>query len=92
MKTDPILYRADGTQETVAPKNKKYFRLAELQALVGGYIEMVFLNDGRIMVVNEEGKIDGLPVNVRATEIIRRCGREDAIVGDALVCESKLII
>ncbi|MDR0694698.1 MAG: DUF3846 domain-containing protein [Prevotellaceae bacterium] len=91
MKTDPILYRANGTQETVAPQNKKYFTLQELQAFVGGYIENVFLNDSLIMVVSEEGKLDGLPVNVRATEIIRRYGIEDTIVGDALVCPSKLI-
>ena len=91
MKTDPIIYRASGTQETVAPKNKKYFTLQELQGFVGGYIEMVFLNDTRIMVVNEEGKLDELPINVRATEIIRQAGILDTIVGDALVCSSKLI-
>jgi hypothetical protein len=91
MKTDPILYRANGTQETVAPKNKKYFTLQELQAFVGGYIKMVFLTDSQIMVVNEEGKLDELPLNVRATEIVRARGIEDSIVGDALVCSSKLI-
>jgi hypothetical protein len=91
MKTDPILYRALGTQETVAPKNKKLFSLKELQAFVGGYIEIVFLTDSQIMVVNEEGKLDELPINVRATEIVRARGIEDTIVGDALVCPSKLV-
>ena len=63
MRTDPIIYRTNGTQETVAPKNKKYFTLQELQGFVGGYIEIVFLfaiSDSLVMVVNEEGKLDEL--------------------------------
>jgi hypothetical protein len=94
MKTtnfSPTIYRAGGSQEPAAPANKKDFTLKELQAIVGGYIEMVFLNNGQIMVVNEEGKLEGLPLNVRATEIIRRNGKEDTIVGDVLVCPSKMI-
>jgi hypothetical protein len=43
------------------------------------------------MVVNEEGKLDELPLNVRATEIIRKYDSIDTIVGNALVCPSKLI-
>jgi hypothetical protein len=91
MKTDPILYRTDGTQEPVAPKNKKDFTLKDLQEFVGGYIELVFLGAGRVLVVNEEGKLEGLPPNVRATEIIRAQGITDVIAGDALLCPSKLI-
>ncbi|MDR0691489.1 MAG: DUF3846 domain-containing protein [Prevotellaceae bacterium] len=91
MKTDPILYCANGTQKTVAPKNKKNFSLQELQSFVGGYIEMVFISDSLVMVVNEEGKFEELPINVRATEIIRQAGIQDTIAGDALVCSSKLI-
>jgi hypothetical protein len=92
MKTDSILYRTDGAQEAVKPENKKYFTLRELQAFVGGYIEVVFLNDNQIMVVNEEGKLCKLPINIRATKIITDQEIEDVIVGNALVCSSKLII
>jgi hypothetical protein len=91
MKTDPILYRTDGTQEVVKPGNKKDFTLKELQGFVGGYIELVFISDSRVMVVNEDGKLDELPINVRATEIIRAQDITDVIAGDALVCPSKLI-
>jgi hypothetical protein len=91
MKTDPILYRANGTQEVVTPKNKKQFTLKELQAFVGGNIEKFFLTGTQIMVINEDSKLDELPVNVRATEIIRKYDTQDTIVGDALVCPSKLI-
>lgn len=37
--------------------------LQTLQELVGGYIECVMLGQGIVLVVNEEGKLDGLPVN-----------------------------
>ncbi len=37
--------------------------LATLQELVGGYIECVMIGQGVVLVVNEEGKLDGLPVN-----------------------------
>lgn len=37
--------------------------LERLQALVGGYIEMVALPDGTELVINEEGRLHGLPRN-----------------------------
>ena len=45
--------------------------LSELQAAVGGYIEAVALDGDpwRIMWVNEEGKIEDLPLNEAATNI-----------------------
>lgn len=43
--------------------------LDELQEMVGGYIEIVSLANGDQMIVNEEGKIKGLPINKKATEL-----------------------
>lgn len=37
--------------------------LATLQGLVGGHIEVVSMGDGVALVLNEEGKLTGLPVN-----------------------------
>lgn len=68
------------------PKNGIDFQLDELQAVVGGFIEIVHLSNGKIMVVNEEGKLDGLPVNNKASELY-----PDIIVGDVLVCDLKQI-
>lgn len=39
--------------------------LTALQDLVGGYIETLTLGGGIVMIVNEEGKILGLPLNFR---------------------------
>ncbi len=38
-------------------------RLEDFQQLVGGYIETVTVNEELILIVNEEGKLKGLPGN-----------------------------
>lgn len=78
------------TPETseVKPQSGKTFSLSELQGFVDGYIEIVKLNDGKIMVVNEEGKLKDLPFNHAATKIYAETySNRDVIVGNALVCE-----
>jgi hypothetical protein len=76
--------------EEIQPANGTDFKLAEIQALVGGLVEVFPLGDGDIMVCNEEGKLEGLPVNVEATIIFRRTyGPVDTIVGDVVICRSR---
>jgi hypothetical protein len=45
--------------------------LADLQGAVGGYVETVDFGDGCLGWLNEEGKLDGLPINRVATELCR---------------------
>ena len=52
--------------------------LNALQQTVDGHIETVYLGRGLVMVVNEEGKLRGLPVSFK-TEY-------DIIVGTAIIC------
>lgn len=75
----------------VQPKNGSDFSLEELQDFVEGYIEVVRLKDDKIMVVNEEGKLNGLPFNVGATLAYNEgTGRyDDIILGNALVCKKE---
>ncbi len=81
------------TEEEVHPKNGTDFKLDELQDFVGGYIEIIHLNDGRIMVINEEGKLLDLPVNLLATvQYQLSFGPIDQIYGNALVCENKEVL
>jgi len=63
--------------------------LPSLQAAVEGYIETVPLGDGRILIVNEEGKLYGLPHNNIATTFLTMSGVHpgDYIVGNAVLCE-----
>ena len=82
------LLKTDGTVTDVEPKNGKKFSLEELQAFVGGYIEIAYPpHKSKVLVVNEEGRLIGLPVNEAASAIYKR----EPIVGDALFCEFKQI-
>ncbi len=85
-----VLY-VDGSEEFIEPKNGTDFSLEELKTIVDGYIQIVWLKDERIMVVNEEGKIHRLPLNVRATCIVNGEGIADTIVGNVLVCHTSMV-
>ena len=82
-----LLLAADGTSRTVQPAGTEW-TLEELQALVGGWIQIISLADGRELVIHEEGKLLGLPVNAAATKLflVNRAWY-DEIWGDALLCE-----
>ncbi len=64
-----ILY-PDGTTREVQPRNGTDFKLDELTSIVGGHIEIITLPDKRIMVINEEGKLEELPANAQATALV----------------------
>lgn len=81
---EDVLFKTDGTEMNVQPKNERDYSLEELQKYVGGYIEIVHLFDKkRIMVVNEEGAINGMQLNLTASRFAIR-----PIFGDVLVCSS----
>src|SRR5437870_2853934 len=64
-----ILY-PDGRQEERQPANGHNFQLKELQQIVDGHIELIQCRDGRLMVCNEESKLEGLPRNEQATALV----------------------
>ena len=81
------IYKSNGEIIETSPKNKKDFSLKELKEIVGGYIEILDLDDA-YMVVNEEGKLLNLPLNLSATRIYQHFTRVgDCIVGDVLICD-----
>ncbi len=85
------IIRTNGTREDYPPGNGKHYTLEEMQqAIGGGYIEIVHTRDGRLMVLDEEGKLKGFPVNPVATGLYVY-GNQDPIVGDALVCGEQYI-
>ena len=63
-------------------------RLEGLQGVVGGYIEALRLPDGRYLIINENGRMEGLPLNPLATTIatIAFEGAVMRIVGDVILC------
>jgi len=52
--------------------------LESLQKFVGGYIQAVDFIGNTLMICNEEGKLEGLPVNFRFGS--------DIIVGSIIIC------
>jgi hypothetical protein len=85
---------ADGKILEVAPANNTYFELEELQTFVGGYIEFIYppAVTHAVMVVNEEGKLRGLPHNDLATRMWQQFAHpesermNDPVVGNVLLC------
>ena len=90
-KSAKIIY-TDKEAEDYTPKNGKTFALTEMQEIIGGYVEPIRLNDGRMIIVDEEGKSKGKAVNIPATNILRRDHfTTDYIVGTAIVCDADMI-
>ena len=82
------LYKPDGSSFETLPAAGGRFTLKELQKIVGGYIEVLTMADGRLMVINEDGKAKELLRNEQATGLAYFAGidRNDYIAGDALLC------
>jgi hypothetical protein len=88
------IIKTTGEVIEVAPKNGTDFSLEELQTIVGGWIEIVNLRDGRLLCLDEEGKLKGKERNYVATDIYHQalplCCK-DFIVGDVLLCNEDQI-
>jgi len=66
--------------------------LEEMQEFVGGRIELVYVDNGHF-VVNEEGLLDGLPINLEASLEFWGLVNWDtapALVGDVIFIEGGL--
>jgi hypothetical protein len=77
-----MLLRANGTQEEIKPAGKR-FTLAEMQSLVGGQIELTRTVGGQLMLMNEEGKLQRLPFNRKASALFA----QDQILGDVVLLD-----
>ncbi len=90
-KSAKIIY-TDKEAEDYTPKNGKTFVLTEMQEIIGGYVEPIRLNDGRMIIVDEDGKSKDKAVNIPATNIMRRDHyTTDYIVGTAIVCYADMV-
>ena len=66
--------------------------LKEAQDFVGGYVECIGWPNGDLLIVNEEGKLNNLPLNPEATTLWRTTftkdkyafGYDDFVVGPAI--------
>lgn len=62
--------------------------LEKAQELVGGFVELIELNNGDQMLVNEDGIFSGLPINEEATNIAllnSNALMQNGILGNAVI-------
>ena len=87
------LIRIDGSTEEVTPQNGSDFKLNELKQFIGGgYIEIVRLpNSPTIFVIDEEGKLKNFEYNEMATTLSGIMAYGDVLVGDVVMCPSKMV-
>ena len=95
LKNKAFFVKSDGVYEEIIPGNKESFSLEELQKYVGGSIEIVYGGPREpdiICVINEEGKLKDLQYNFVATLLFSDSLMEgDAIVGNVVICDTKLV-
>ena len=73
--------------------------LKAAQTFVGGMVEGIPFPNGDYLIVNEEGKLIGLPLNPEATALWRATfdndnyitGRKDIVVGPAILIKKKAL-
>ena len=71
----------------------------EVKEFVGGMVEAVTFPNGDLLLLNEEGKLMGLPLNEKATALWRKhftkethaFGYDDYVVGPAIVIEKNAL-
>ena len=80
-------------------KTKDEPTLKEAQDFVGGYVEGITFPNGDYLIVNEEGKLMGLPLNPEATALWRMTftkqnyviGYDDWVCGPAILIKHKAL-
>lgn len=86
------LYKANGSVEKRFPKNGA-FSINELQAIVGGYVQMVHCGDFAA-ICDEDGKMKNLPINEKATARAKEfnyIAPDDCFVGNILFAPKELL-
>jgi len=61
----------------------------QLEEMLGGEIEIIYIDKDTQLVINEMAELDGAPVNLRATKIYRKVHKSGKIYGHAVILEGK---
>ena len=73
--------------------------LKAAQDFVGGYVEGITFPNGDYLIINEEGKLMGLPLNEKASKLWKDTfdnenyitGRDDFVVGPAILIKKQAL-
>jgi len=83
-----LYLKADGTKKRVNIKSFCEGRSLVNSILYNSSAELVFLNNGKVIMIDEEGKLKDLPRNEVATELAQddeAIFPSDYIVGDVVI-------
>ena len=97
--TDYVKANTDQDQFKIIDLKKNTPTLKEAQDFVGGYVECITFPNGDLLIVNEEGKLMGLPLNPEATLLWKMTfdndnyvtGRNDFVVGPAILIKKQAL-
>ena len=89
----------DANEFKIVSDSKDEPTLESAQEFVGGYVEGITFPNGDYLIINEEGKLKGLPLNPEATALSRTTfdndnyitGRKDFVVGPAILIKAKAL-
>jgi hypothetical protein len=79
------LMRTDGSTEEI--KDIHLVPYDQLRSLLDGPVEYIYFDDGRVLLVNEEFKFRGFPLNLQATTLID--GHYDKVHGPAIIMSAE---
>jgi hypothetical protein len=73
--------------------------LKSAQEFVGGYVEGISFPNGDYLIINEEGKLIGLPINEEASQLWKDTfdndnyitGRKDWVAGNAILIKKQAL-
>ena len=90
---EKIKVNTDRNEFKVIKNSKDEPTLKEAQKFVGGYVEGITFPNGDYLIINEEGKLQNLPLNPEATLLWRMhftndkymIGYDDVVVGPAIL-------
>lgn len=76
----------------VVEKNDPEPQYDAVREYVGGLVERVGLPNGDVLLMNEEGKLEGLPVNADATMVwMTHFGETDVLVGNVILIKKEAV-
>ena len=89
----------DAAEFKIIENSKDEPDLKAAQEFVGGYVEGITFPNGDYLIINEEGKLMGLPLNPEATALWKATfdndnfitGRNDFVVGPAILIKKQAL-
>ena len=99
MSAEKIKANTTAEEFKIITDKKDEPKYPEVKEFVGGMVEAVTFPNGDLLLLNEEGKLMGLPLNLEATAIWRETfdndnyitGRNDFVVGPAILIRAKAL-